>query len=833
MSERTEVTKVVENIDRLFSEIVVNGESHISDRYVPPEPVSTPVLSTNQSEDEEEQTVEQNDEPVQGEYVKAVELNNVLHDFNDEELAERVIEVQGDITRIDGDISDINNNITGIEADIESAEGDIADLNSDVNRIDTTIGNVQTDIGRLNNRVSNVEGNVSDLQSDVTNIDSDVDTLQTDVGRLSNRVTDVEGNVSNLQSDVTDIDSDVGNLQVDVGGLQSELTTLNNLLGTIQSRVNEINTLIPNQASAQNQLADKRFVNSSIASNTANFLGTYDTLGEIMSIPNPTNNDYAFLHTTDSVGNTVYERYKYNSDITQWLYEYDLNNSSFTAEQWATINSRLTQSSVAQSILNAINALDVASAGGVGKYISEIQESNGKIQATERSIASAVTSGNSSPVSSNAVAQAITNLCANAIGGSGKYIATLQQTNGKVLATEGTFSNTVQSGDYAPVTSNAVAQAIANASISAVDTVVSGCMSPVTSNAVANWCPSYAVCAGQSYCVMDYCSNTTPLYVGYAGAGLTCAQVTHLVAFSTNYISGKTIMKDASKETIQSWLGLGSASYASTSDFRPSTWSPANVPALSYTGAGHGVVTAYQTDGSWCGSVAGWASYLVLNHGDGETYYNQMIRMPFWGTPQYQRKEGGTNTGWYTFITDENIGAQSVNYATSAGSAGYANNAGALGGYGFSTSVIANCIVQRDGNGYIYGNYFNADIGDENINSYGGVALIFSGSDKWLRRTPPSYVCVGCAGSANCASATWYGSTVFCVYTCNSAYFLCNRCNFPAIFTPPFDSGTPVDTVLRGASGRLFQGDGSVYYLGGCNSVIGCLNKCYAGVRVY
>lgn len=346
MSERTEVTKVVENVDRLFSEIVVNGESHVSDRYVPPEPVDTPVLSTNQSEDEEEQTAEHNDEPVQGEYVKAVELNNVLHDFNDEELAERVTEVQGDITRIDGDISDINNSITGIEADIESAEGDISDLNSDVNRIDTTIGTVQTDIGRLNNRVS-----------------------------------DVEGSVSNLQSDVTDIDSDVDTLQIDVGGLQSELTTLNNLLGTIQSRVNEINTLIPNQASAQNQLADKSFVNSSIASNTANFMGTYTSLADIEAIPNPTNNDYAFLQSTDQAGNTVYSRYKYNAEQQQWLFEYELNNSSFTAEQWATINSGLTQQSVDGDIEDAINALDVAVEGGNGKYIKSISQVNGKIVA--------------------------------------------------------------------------------------------------------------------------------------------------------------------------------------------------------------------------------------------------------------------------------------------------------------------------------------------------------------------------------------------------------------------------------------------------------------------
>lgn len=80
----------------------------------------------------------------------------------------------------------------------------------------------------------------------------------------------------------------------------------------------------------------------------------------------------------------------------------------------------------------------------------------------------------------------------------------------------------------------------------------------------SSWTPSCVSCAGQSYCVMDYCSNATPIYTAYAGTGLTCAQVTHLAAFSTNYVSGKTVIKDASKETIQCWLGLGSNAYNST-----------------------------------------------------------------------------------------------------------------------------------------------------------------------------------------------------------------------------------------------------------------------------
>ena len=54
-----------------------------------------------------------------------------------------------------------------------------------------------------------------------------------------------------------------------------------------------------------------------------------------------------------------------------------------------------------------INALDVASVGGSGKYISAISETDGKISATASDITSTVSSGNSQPVTSGGVADAI------------------------------------------------------------------------------------------------------------------------------------------------------------------------------------------------------------------------------------------------------------------------------------------------------------------------------------------------------------------------------------------------------------------------------------------
>lgn len=85
------------------------------------------------------------------------------------------------------------------------------------------------------------------------------------------------------------------------------------------------------------------FVNSSVATNTANFVGTFNSVAELEAYSGTvTNNDYAFVISTDSAGNTVYNRYKYNG--SEWVFEYTLNNSSFTAAQWATIQSGLTAS---------------------------------------------------------------------------------------------------------------------------------------------------------------------------------------------------------------------------------------------------------------------------------------------------------------------------------------------------------------------------------------------------------------------------------------------------------------------------------------------------------
>lgn len=134
--------------------------------------------------------------------------------------------------------------------------------------------------------------------------------------------------------------------------LTQAVQNLLTLAGTAVQSLDPVTELIPAAATVSNQLADKAFVNSSIATNTANYISDngapFTSLADLEAYSGTlTNNDYAFVVGTDTAGNTIYTRYKYNAGTQTWAAEYVLNNSSFTAVQWGAINSGITAAIVA------------------------------------------------------------------------------------------------------------------------------------------------------------------------------------------------------------------------------------------------------------------------------------------------------------------------------------------------------------------------------------------------------------------------------------------------------------------------------------------------------
>ena len=137
---------------------------------------------------------------------------------------------------------------------------------------------------------------------------------------------------------------------------------------TTATQLNKVTELIPNTATADNQLADKNFVNSSISTATAEFRGTVENLDDLNNLTADIN-DYAFYKHKDENGNTVFDRYKFND---QWDYEYTLNNSSFTAEQWATINSGITKNSIPTTTSELINDSNFATTSAIPTKTSDL-----------------------------------------------------------------------------------------------------------------------------------------------------------------------------------------------------------------------------------------------------------------------------------------------------------------------------------------------------------------------------------------------------------------------------------------------------------------------------
>ena len=250
------------------------------------------------------------------------------------------------------------------------------------------------------------------------------------------------------------------------------------------------------------------FVNSSIATNTAYFIGTFASVAELEAYSGTvTNNDYAFVTSTDSAGNTLYNRYKYNGSTQTWGFEYAVNNTSFTSAQWATIQSGMTSadktkldgietgatktvidSSPTSASGNAVSSGGVytalagkqdtisdlstirsgASAGATAVQTIQIDgtaqtKTNGVVNLPAypttlpaSDVTSTYSASGTAPVNGTAVNAAIGTLNATEVGGSGKYISAISETNGKIEATAETMDTVPTSGSTKAVTSGGV-----------------------------------------------------------------------------------------------------------------------------------------------------------------------------------------------------------------------------------------------------------------------------------------------------------------------------------------------------------------------------------------
>jgi hypothetical protein len=163
---------------------------------------------------------------------------------------------------------------------------------------------------------TNLYNNINNVNERVTELETTVNNLDTSVSDLNTRIETIEGELSDLDEFTCGtIEPTTTNFVEGTSyTIHEALQRTANLFEGYQGEIDDINSLIPNQATEQNQLADKAFVNSTVNTNAANFRGNWANWESVPINVNqypedfagnrtPTNNDYMVVQDASDYAN--------------------------------------------------------------------------------------------------------------------------------------------------------------------------------------------------------------------------------------------------------------------------------------------------------------------------------------------------------------------------------------------------------------------------------------------------------------------------------------------------------------------------------------------------
>lgn len=298
-----------------------------------------------------------------------------------------IAQIKSIVSDIEGLSDELNKKVTEVENRLESGElnGKDATINGR-NAIEIEAGNnieiEETENGiRLNAKGG---GTGSGAVNSVNGKTGDVELNAEDVGALPN-TTKIPTKTSDLKNDSNFV-SDENYTHTDNNFSNEEkekLSQLENYDDTqVKSDINTIKEKIPTQATNNNQLADKDFVNSSLNSITAFYItknadgdqfnskAELDSATEFYSggeVRVPTRNDYCIVLEDETKENST-TRYIYQNN--QWEFQYIVNETPLTSEQIKAINSGITPELVTK--LQDIDLTDYADKTYVDNAIGDI-----------------------------------------------------------------------------------------------------------------------------------------------------------------------------------------------------------------------------------------------------------------------------------------------------------------------------------------------------------------------------------------------------------------------------------------------------------------------------
>ena len=547
------------NIIKMFDNVQINGVDYKTEETAV-SPSAQQILAENR--ESAQNILQPSIEQEIGQEVKAVELNETLHNVKDESARNNILKEAStrarEITRVEGliesEASTRASEITRVEGLIESEASTRA---SEITRVE---GLIESEVSTREREITRVEGLIESEASTRASTDAK---LQKDIeSEASTRAsTDATLN-NNINTEASTRAREITRVE---GLIESEASTRASTDATLNNNINTINSKIPSQASSTNQLADKDFVNSSITTNTANFIGTFTDIEELKRQP-ATNNDYAFWLTTDSAGNILFKRYKYIASTNSWVFEYDLNNSSFTSEQWLAIQSGITPVLVAK-LKGIEEGAQVNTITGVkGGNESSYRTGNVNITKDNVGLGNVVNTGDSATPVSGGTTKFTT----------GGAYTELNKKNDKITVSEDYSTTLTDDHAFTSIPKGANPTVGKNRTLSQVWDYIKSKANSVyaklshthTKSQITDFptsLPANGGTANKAVEVVDYADNSVTVKVGYTGPSVPKDNLLSLAGY-TERIGNSVKIKDVTKANVKKWLDIESAPYINTLD---------------------------------------------------------------------------------------------------------------------------------------------------------------------------------------------------------------------------------------------------------------------------
>ena len=259
------------------------------------------------------------------------------------------------------EISNRETSDSSLQEQINELSQDLSTETTNRTNSDTTLqSNINTVSSNLSGEISNRKVADENLQTQVNTNTTNISTNTTDISGLKTSLATTNENVTENTNNITSNTTEINSLKTSLSTTNSNVTQNANNIATNASDIDDIEAKIPTQASSTNQLADKNFVNSSI-NNIAAFYITSNASGDAFESyaqlstatvfysggqsRTPTRNDYCIVRTDENHNNAT-TRYIYQ--VSQWEFQYIVNETPLTAAQVAAINSGITEALVQQ-----------------------------------------------------------------------------------------------------------------------------------------------------------------------------------------------------------------------------------------------------------------------------------------------------------------------------------------------------------------------------------------------------------------------------------------------------------------------------------------------------